>query len=77
MSCIFFVAGDIEKARQAVESNGGTFVGDYGYGTFSGSGIQGEYRKLMGGDSYVVTITKKPWLVSCGYIEGKIKEYFK
>ena len=77
MSCIFFVSGDVEKARQAVEDNGGQFDGDYGSGTFSGSGVEGEYRKMVGGDDYVVSIIRKPWLVSCSYIERKVREYFE
>lgn len=74
--CEFTVVGDIEKARKAVEDNGGEFFGGPWHGTFRGSGVEGEYQLSAGSDKYVVTILKKPWIVSCGYIEKKIKEQF-
>lgn len=74
--CSFVVHGDIEKARQAVEANGGEFIGGDYHGAFRGSGVEGEYQLLAGGSGYEVTILKKPWLVSCGYIEKRIKEQF-
>lgn len=76
MSCVFLVTGDFERARDVVLGNGGAFEGDAGAGKFSGKGVEGEYRKVMGGDEYVVVISRKPWLVSCGYVERKVREFF-
>ena len=76
MACEFNVTGDIEKARQIIEANKGEMIGGAWHGTFKGQGVEGEYQLLAGSDKYLVTIHKKPWIVSCAYIEKRISEHF-
>ena len=77
------VPGDLAQVLDQVKSKivgaGGTFSGDKSSGRFSGPTgvgiVEGTYTAR---DNVVtVTITDKPFLVSCSIIESKISEYFK
>jgi len=78
-SCYTFhleVNGDLEarleKLRSQITESGGQFDGDTQSGTFSGyvsamGSFQGEYEIV--GNTVAITITKKPFLISCPTIE--------
>jgi hypothetical protein len=68
-----------EKARKAIMSAGGSFQGNAQAGNFDVSTPLGAIR-----GSYViqqpvihVTISSKPFLVSCGLIEKQLQGYFE
>lgn len=65
----------LNKAKSAVESQGGTFQGDQQSGNFNltvfGNTIAGSYT--LAGSSMEVIITEKPFLLPCGTIEGFLK----
>jgi hypothetical protein len=67
-----------EKARYAISNAGGNFLGDSNSGNFDVSTplgtIRGNY--LIQGDTIHVSITSKPFLVSCGLIEKQLQGYF-
>jgi hypothetical protein len=67
-----------QKARQAITGAGGNYNGDTNGGTFEVStplgDIHGSY--VVQTPSIMVTITSKPFLVSCGMIEKQLKGYF-
>ena len=73
------VAAAIDKARQQITANGGTFAGDATAGTVSlkvpvlGT-VRGEYA--ASGQTLTVTITDRPFLAPCGTIEGRIRQFF-
>ncbi len=80
MSCKFKIpfTGSLEqslnKARSAVEGQGGTFSGDETFGNFEVSvmgTIKGSYTVL--GNELDIVIDSKPLFVSCGMIEGFLK----
>jgi hypothetical protein len=80
MSCKFKIpfTGSLEqslnKARSAVEGQGGTFSGDESSGNFEVSvmgTIKGSYTVL--GNELDIVIDSKPLFVSCGMIEGFLK----
>jgi len=80
MSCKFKIpfTGSLEqslnKARSAVEGQGGTFSGDETSGSFEVSvmgTIKGSYTVL--GNELDIVIDSKPLFVSCGMIEGFLK----
>lgn len=85
MACNFSipVAGNTEqlinKARAAVQGQGGTFDGDMQKGNFTvsafGNKIEGNYS--INGDQMDINITDKPFLLSCGMIEGYLKSQLK
>ena len=64
----------LEKARAAVEGQGGNFTGDETSGNFEvtvmGS-IKGSYTVM--GNELDINIDSKPMFVSCGMIEGFLK----
>lgn len=64
-------------ASASITSNGGTFTrtidgGAFAIDTFLGS-IEGSYNVASG--SVAVTITSKPWIVSCSRIESELNKY--
>jgi len=63
----------IEKARTQITSNGGTFNDNTEKGSFSVKGIEGSYTVQP--DAIAFHITKKPFIVGCGFIENKLREY--
>lgn len=85
MACNFSIAVEgnaeqlIHKARTAVQGQGGTFDGGITGGTFKvtafGNTIAGSYN--VSGDQMNITITDKPFLLSCGMIESYLKSQLK
>ena len=64
----------LNLAKTAVESQGGTFIGDESSGSFEVSvmgTIKGSY--IVTGNEMDITIDSKPMFVSCGMIEGFLK----
>lgn len=64
----------IEKARTAVEKQGGTFEGSTGGGRFSLNvfgAISGSYT--VEGDQFNVVIEDKPIMIPCSAIENVLK----
>ena len=64
----------LNKARAAVEGQGGTFTGDESCGSFEVSvmgNIKGSYAVM--GNELDIAIDSKPLFVSCGMIEGFLK----
>jgi hypothetical protein len=64
----------LNRARTAVEVQGGTFSGDESSGNFEVSvmgTIKGSYTVL--GNELDIVIDSKPLFVSCGMIEGFLK----
>ncbi len=78
MSCNFSIpfVGEpmniMNKAKSAVESQGGNFTGDTTSGNFDvsvfGNSITGSY--VVNGQNLDVTITDKPFLIPCNAIES-------
>jgi hypothetical protein len=66
----------LQKAKSAVEGQGGRFEGDTKSGNFHvtvfGSTIGGSYSVL--GQELNLMIDKKPFLVPCSTIEGYLKK---
>ena len=62
------------RAKQAIEDGGGTFAGDVSTGNFkarTGIGsIQGSYEIV--GQQIILTISKKPILLTCSRIEKEL-----
>ncbi len=64
----------LNRARTAVEGQGGTFIGDENTGKFEVSvmgTIKGSYSVL--GNELDIVIDSIPLFVSCGMIEGFLK----
>lgn len=82
MSCEFSLdlEGDVdalfERARQGIQSMGGSIDGDRKAGSFRAStpigAIAGRYT--MSGKTVRFVVEKKPMLVSCAMIEQKLRE---
>jgi hypothetical protein len=80
-SCTFTVpfSGDadtiLNKAKTAVENQGGTFTGDNTKGSFHVSllsnNVAGSY--VVEGQELTLTITDKPFFVPCNTIESFLK----
>jgi hypothetical protein len=81
MSCTFSlpITSDpqtaLDKARKAVQSQGGSFEGDASNGKFSvsvfGNTIGGTYA--VNGSDLAIHITEKPFLLPCPAIESYLK----
>ena len=79
--CTFSIpfTGDAEsilaKAKAAIESQNGDFTGDANSGNFEVSvfanSIKGHYN--VSGNNLNLTITDKPFLISCSTIESLLK----
>ena len=67
----------ITKAKTAVGNAGGNFSGDASQGTFSISTpagkISGNYT--VSGQNFSVTVSEKPFFVSCEMIETQLRKY--
>lgn len=64
----------LNRARTAVEGQGGTFSGDETSGSFEVSvmgTIKGSY--ILMGNELDISIDSKPMFVGCGMIEGFLK----
>jgi hypothetical protein len=64
----------VRRAKQTIEREGGTFVGDAIQGDFKGKtaigSIQGKYQ--VEGQSITLSIIKKPLLLSCNRIQKEL-----
>jgi len=65
----------VNRARTAAERHGATFTGDHVAGTFSGNGIEGNYR--IANSVVVVTIEKKPDAAPWPMVEQAIRGFFE
>ncbi|MCX2454359.1 hypothetical protein OQX61_24020 [Pedobacter sp. PLR] len=70
----------VEQLKAAIESQtDGVFRGDVLSGEFSfsarGFELAGGYS--ISGDLVEVTVSKKPWLLSCRKIESEIRKYLE
>jgi hypothetical protein len=63
----------ISKIRNEIEKNNGNFSGNEKEGSFTASGIAGNYSVL---DHVKVSIFKKPAIVPNSLIEKEVKKYF-
>ena len=65
----------VNKVRAQIQRQGGTFNGDASSGSFSvkviGSTIAGSYT--ITGSQINITITDKPFFLSCGQIESFLR----
>ena len=81
MACNFSIPftgtaqGILDKAKSAVQSQGGTFTGDVTNGNFDvsvfGNTIAGSYT--VSGQNMDVVIHSKPFLLPCNTIESYLK----
>jgi hypothetical protein len=62
----------IARAKNAAYANGAILVGDERSGRFSHELVKGEYR--MVGQTVVVTITEKLWLLPWTVVEVRLRE---
>ena len=62
----------LARARRAARENGATFIGDERSGRFFHELVKGEYR--MVGQTVVVTITDKYWLLPWPVVEVRLRE---
>ena len=65
----------LARARRAASENGATLVGDERSGRFSHKSLKGEYR--MVGQTVVVTITEKHWLLPWPVVEVRLRQLLK
>ena len=65
----------LNKAKSAVDSQGGNFEGDTQGGSFDlsvfGNTIKGSYT--VSGQNLQITVDEKPFLIPCSTIEGFLK----
>jgi len=66
----------ISKAKQAIEGERGSFTGDSNQGSFLVQLVIGKIAAdyIITGNELIVTVTKKPLIVSCRKIESFLKE---
>jgi hypothetical protein len=62
----------LARARRAASENGAILVGDERSGRFSHELVKGEYR--MVGQTVVVTITDKHWLLPWSVVEARLRQ---
>ena len=62
----------LARARRVAGENGAIFAGDEESGRFSHELVRGEYR--MRGQTVVVTITDKHWLLPWPVVEVRLRE---
>jgi hypothetical protein len=62
----------LARVRRAASENGALLVGDEGSGCFSHEMVKGEYR--MVGQTVVVTITDKHWLLPWPVVEVRLRQ---
>lgn len=69
----------LTKARLAVQSQGGNFIGDSSAGKFDvsifGNGIAGSYS--IAGQDLEIIIDSKPFMVPCSAIESFLRNQVK
>ena len=66
----------LSNAKNAVQGQGGAFVGDLNSGAFQvsvmGSAIKGSYQ--VNGQNLNIVIESKPFLIPCSTIEGFLRK---
>ena len=62
----------LARAKRVAKENDATLVGDMEAGRFSHDMVRGEYR--MVGQTVIVTITEKQWLVPWPLIKSQLRE---
>ena len=62
----------LARVRRAANDNGATLVGDEQSGRFLHDMVKGEYR--MVGQTVIVTVTEKHWLVPWPIVESQLRE---
>jgi hypothetical protein len=62
----------LARARRTASENGATLVGDERSGRFSHELVKGEYR--MVGQTVVVTIMEKHWLLPWPVVEVRLRQ---
>jgi len=62
----------LARARRMASENGATLVGDEGSGRFSHELVKGEYWML--GETVIVTITDKHWLLPWPVVEARLRK---
>jgi hypothetical protein len=62
----------LARARRAASENGAILVGDEASGCFSHELVKGEYRML--GQTVIVTITDKHWMLPWPVVVVRLKE---
>ena len=65
----------LARAKRAAYENGATLIGDERSGRFSHDLIRGDYR--MVGQTVLVTITEKHWLVPWPVVESQLAELLR
>ena len=65
----------LARARRVASKNGAILVGDERSGRFSHELVRGEYR--MVGQTVVVNITDKHWLLPWPVVEVRLRELLK
>jgi hypothetical protein len=69
----------LNRAKTAVQSQGGAFRGDQNSGAFQisvlGSAIKGSYE--VSGQDLNITIESKPFLLPCNTIEGYLRNQIR
>lgn len=64
----------VKLVRDRIKQKGGQYEFDGVDGYFSVMGVDGDFS--VHGNSVTITITKKPFVVSNGLVERKVREYF-
>jgi hypothetical protein len=62
----------LARAKKAAYENGATLLGDERLGRFSHDMAKGEYR--MVGQTVIVTVTEKHWLLPWPLVEARLRE---
>jgi hypothetical protein len=62
----------LTRAKKAASESGATLVGDKQSGRFSHNMVRGEYR--MAGQTVIVTITDKHWLLPWPVVEAQLRK---
>ena len=62
----------LARAKKAASESGATLIGDKQSGRFSHDMVRGEYR--MVGQTVIVTITDKHWLVPWPLVESQLRK---
>jgi hypothetical protein len=62
----------LTTAKRAASENGATLLGDERSGCFSHEMVRGEYRTI--GQTVIVTITDKHWLLPWSVVEAQLRE---
>jgi hypothetical protein len=63
----------LARAKKAASESGATLIGDKQSGRFSHDMVRGEYRML--GQTVIVTITDKHWLLPWPVVEAQLRKF--